>query len=554
MPIIDVYKKTIDDIVGRQLDIKDTSEMLFKFGMEVDEIEGDTLKIEVTPERVDMMTPEGIARALRAYAGIKKGIPEYKILKSRASVKVDSNLKDIREFSACAIVKNLRWTGTMIKEVMNSHGKIDQTYGRRRKKLGLGVYPLDKIKFPVRYYAEDKNKIKFVPLGFSEPLTVDEIEQKHPKGIENAFIAKGWVRYPLFMDAEGKIMSCLPFVNSREMGQVTEKTKDVFVEVTGTHWKSVNEVLNIVTTSLAERGGQIYSVGMIYGNKTFMTPDLTPTKKKLSVDYVNRIFGLQLSAGQISDLLRRMMYNTKIINRNLIEVTIPAIRTDILHDLDIIDDVGRAYGFDNLKPDPSQIPTIGKLHNYSSFSDKSRMTMIGMGFLEMMNFILTSIEDQFTKMNREPEESVEILNPKAIGINTTRKYLIPEILKGLAYNAHKELPQKVFEVGDVVHLDNSETGASSIRKLAAAIADDKVGYETIVSVLDAYLRTFKVKYAIKKKDHPSFIDGRCGSVMVRGRQVGIIGEIHPQVLNNWNIIRPVAAFELDLDDIFSLKK
>ena len=554
MPIIDMHKETLDFVLGKKISLEKASDALFQFGMEVDSIEGDFIKVEVTPERVDMMTPEGVARALRAYMGINTGMPSYKTYKSGAVVKVDGSVKGIREFSACAIVKGLKWTDIMIKEVMSSHGKIDQTYGRRRKKLGLGVYPLKNIKFPVRYYAEDESRIKYIPLGFNKEMTVEEIKKKHPKGIENSYITEGWKKYPIFRDAENKIMSCMPFVNSKDMGQVKEDTQDVFIEVTGTHWNSVNDVLNIVATALAERGGKIYTVKMVYGNKSYATPNLKSVKRKLHVDYVNRIFGLKLSAKDISELLRRMLYDAKILNSNTIEVSIPAIRTDILHDLDIIDDVGRAYGFDNLVPDPPQIATIGKLHNYSSISDKSRMIMTGLGFLEAMNFVLTSTQDQFGKMNCKQEEGVEILNPKAVEINTTRKYLLPELMKFLSYNTRKELPQKVFEVGDTIKLDSSETGASSIRKLACIITNDKIGYESIASSLDAYLRSFKVKYLIKPADHPSFISGRCGAVFVQGKKAGIIGEIHPQVLNNWNLIRPAAAFELNLDEIFSLRK
>lgn len=554
MPIIDIHRKTVDSIAGNALTTEEISDALFRFGMEVDSVESDFIKAEITPERVDMMTPEGVARALRAYLKIKAGMPVYKLHKSSAVVKVDSNLRGIREFSACAIVKNLKWTDHMIKEVMSSHGKIDQTYGRRRKKLGLGVYPLQNVRFPVRYYAEDPKKIKFVPLGSDKEMTVDEIKQKHPKGIENAHITKGWTKYPIFRDAEGKIMSCLPFVNSREVGHVTEKTGDVFIEVTGTHLKSVNEVLNIVATSFAERGGKIYTVKMVCGTKTYVTPDLAPAKRRLQVDYVNKVFGLQLAAKQIAELLKMMMYDARILSNKLVEVAVPAIRTDILHDLDIIDDVGRAYGFDRLVPDPPQIPTIGKLHHYSSISDKSRLVMTGLGFLELVSFVLTSKEDQFEKMNLPKEEAVEILNPKAIGVNTTRKYLIPEVLKCLAYNAHREFPQKVFEVGDVIRLDKSETGASSVRKLAAAIIDGKVGYESISTVLDAYMRSFKLDYSVKAAHHPSFIKGRCGLVFIGGNKVGVIGEVHPKVLNNWGLIKPVVAFELNLDYIFQLKK
>ena len=554
MPVIDVHRQTVEKILRRPAGAKELGDALFRLGMEIDSEDGDFIRVEVTPDRVDMMTPEGIARALRAYMGIKKGMPAYRIRKSGASVYVDSNLKGIREFAACAIVRGLRWTGEMIKEVMSSHGKIDQTYGRRRKKVGLGVYPLEKIKFPVRYCAEDPKNISFIPLGSDRKMSLEEIKEKHPKGAENAHITEGWKKYPVFRDAGGNIMSCPPFVNSRDAGQITENARDVFIEVTGTHWKSVNEVLNIVSTSLAERGGNIYSVKMVYGNKTHMTPDLSPAKRRLEVGDVNRIFGLDLDAKRIAELLRTMMYDAKVLNKKSLDVSIPAIRTDILHELDIIDDVGRAYGFDNLDPDPPQVATVGRLHDYSSFSDKSRMAMIGMGFLEMVSFILTSREDQFGRMRLKQEAAVEILNPKAAGINTARKHIMPELLKCIANNAHREYPQKVFEVGDTIKLDGSETGASSVRKIAAAITDDKAGYEYIASALEAYMKSFRILYAVEEAEHPSFIKGRCGLVFAGKIKVGIVGEIHPQVLNNWNIIRPVAAFELNMDEMFALKK
>ena len=215
MPIIDISVKTLDTLIGKKVDSATIQEALFRFGMEIDSVKGDTLKIEITPDRVDMMTPEGIARALRAYLGIQPGIPPYAIKKSNAVVYVNSNLKGIREYSACALVKNLKWTHTMIKETMSAHGKIDQTYGRKRKKIGLGVYPLDNIAFPVRYYGEKQDKIRFVPLGSTAPMTAEEIKKKHPKGKENADITKGWELFPIFKDKKGKIMSLIPFINSR---------------------------------------------------------------------------------------------------------------------------------------------------------------------------------------------------------------------------------------------------------------------------------------------------------------------------------------------------
>jgi phenylalanyl-tRNA synthetase beta chain len=248
-------------------------------------------------------------------------------------------------------------------------------------------------------------------------------------------------------------------------------------------------------------------------------------------------------------LLKKARYDAKSAGEK-IEVKYPAYRNDIMHSRDVIEDIAIAYDINKVKPSPPEISTIGHADITEEFSDTIREVMTGLSFQEVLTFSLINKESLFTKMNMEEGEACEIANPISTTWNSIRSWLLPSIMDFLCANLHVEYPQKVFEVGDVVNIaPDEETGTKTKKKLACAVSDPDAGYEDISSILDALLRSLGIYYELKKHDHESFIKGRSAEVIAKGESVGIIGEIHPQVLNNWGIEKPTAAFEIDIDGI-----
>lgn len=516
-------------------------ETLFKMGMELAGTENGMAKVEITAERIDMLTPEGLARAIRAYSG-KHREPE-KPKSSGFSINAE---KVSRPYIACCIVRGVSWDAETIKETMNAHDKLNRNYGRQRKKAAIGIYDIRDIRFPLKYCEEEKSKIMFVPLGGVSETSGNEILSKTQKGIEYSGLVPG-TKAPVIKDAAGKALSMPPIVNAKEF-EVTEKTRDVLMEVTGTHRGTVETLLSIISSSLEERGGRVETIDVVYGDKKTATPATEWRRETITGDYVNSIFGTLLSAQEISKLLERMLYKTSI-SGDTINVLIPPYRADVLHKLDIADDAGRAYGFDNLVPESPKVPSTGGVLETRKLARNASEIMIGFGFQETMTFVLTSRKDQFERMNIAHEECVEIENAKEGGINIARKRVLPELLKALSYNLHRPLPQRLFEIGDVISLEKSDTGAGDRKCIAAIVSDSRAGYESISVPLCGLLGSLGLKYMLEKTDHPSFMAGRVASIIVNGKHVGVAGEVHPLVLEKWGIENPCAAFEMELEKL-----
>ncbi|MDI6807134.1 MAG: phenylalanine--tRNA ligase subunit beta, partial [Candidatus Aenigmarchaeota archaeon] len=272
----------------------------------------------------------------------------------------------------------------------------------------------------------------------------------------------------------------------------------------------------------------------------------------VDVEYVNKISGLKLTSSEICKLLEKARYDVKL-KGNRIEVLYPAYRQDIMHPRDIVEDVIISYGYNRIEPIIPKIYTVGKADEKIFLVEKVSEVMVGLGFQEILSYTLTNKENLFRKMNLEVGEVVEIENPISAKWSVFRDKLLPGLLEFLSYNKHVEYPQKIFEVGNIVLLDmKTETRARDCLKLVCCISDAKVSYEEISSLLDAFFSMFGVDYKLKGVKHPSFIEGRVAEVLVGETSFGIIGEISPLVLNNWNLSMPVVAFEIEIEKL--LKK
>lgn len=547
MPTIEVSHQDLCRMVGRRVPVNRLKEegILFAKG-EVDEVKGDLLKIDIKDtNRPDLWSTEGIAREIRGRY-VSGGLPRYKTRRSSVVVNVDKRLKGIRPFTVCAVVRNLKIDDHSLSQLIQLQEKVSTTFGRNRKEIAIGVYDLNRIKPPIKFTTVKPDGIRFTPLEFRRELTPRQILKEHPKGREFGHLLEGLPEYPMFIDSAGEVLSIPPIINSEYMGKVTKETKDVFIECSGFSLRFLTPALNVMVTALSDRGGEIESVRVVYPGRVLETPKLEPKKFEPDLDYLNRVSGLNLSMERVCRFLNQARYEAKPSGKR-IKLLYPAYRQDIMHQRDVIEDVLISYGYNKIEPVIPKLATIGNQKSVEVFSNKVSDIMAGLGLQETLSYILTNKRNLFEKMNLREGSVVEIENTVSANWSVFRTWLLPSLLEFLSRNKHVEYPQRIFEIGDVVNLDNrEETKTRDTRKLAVTLTDNSVGYEDISSMLDSLLRGLGIKYTLNRIEHTSFIRGRVAGIFVKGRKIGLVGEINPLVLEKWDLEKPTVGLELDL--------
>ena len=510
--------------------------------------------------RPDLWSVEGLSRALQGYLNHAKGIKQYTVGKSEIEVNVNSKLYSIRPYICCSIIKDIHLSDNTIKGIMHLQDKLDQTNGRSRQKTSIGIYNLDLIKPPIEYTAVKPTDVSFVPLGFTEKMGLDEILERHPKGIEYGQIVKRNPLYPMLFDSEGKVLSFPPIINSNDLGKITEESRNLLIEVTGTLHKTVLNTLNLVTLALIDRGGKAYSATINYSAKSeytekdVVTPDFNNRVVPLSVEYSNRLLGLKLSCKQISDLLLIAGLEVEKVSGDCVSVLVPCYRMDVMHQVDIIEDIAIAFGYNNIEPTWRELPTTGRAKPDQRYIDIARELMVGLGYQETLNNTLTNQETLFQKMNTPPTKTIELANPKIVTMTCMRNWLLPSLMEFLSNNPSVEFPQKIFELGKVTLPDeNRQTRTRDEDWLAVVTSHPQSNFSEIKSALDSFLANFGVDWQIKETLHPSFIEGRVGKVMINGLEVGFVGEVNPIVLDAWKLENPAATFEINFKKILENK-
>lgn len=543
MAVVTFNKKDLESLVGRELSEEEYKDKIPMMGTPLEHLREDEVDFEVFPNRPDLLSVEGFARAVQGFLGIKEGLVKYDVKNSDYEVNVEKKLAGIRGCAAFAVVKNVKFTDELVAAFMQLQEKLSVTIGRRREKASIGAYDLQDIEFPVRLTTKPA-EFKFKPLEFERELTIKEILEKHEKGQEYGHLLEGWKSYPVYMDANDSVLSLLPITNA-EFSKIQPDTSEMLIEVTGTEWKAVFEILKIVTTALADRGFDVYKVQTNYPKKDVEAPTLKPWKMELDPDYVNKLLDLDLKREEIKKALEKMRFSSSGQ-----DVFVPSYRTDILHPIDLVEDIAIAHGYEKFEPRIPKIPTIGLENEKEETSNRLREVLVGLGFQEVCNFILSNEEKQFEKANRKKESFIKIKNPKTKEYTMTRVSLLPGLLETFSQNLSSEMPQKIFETGINVKPDKkAETGARNQRKIAAGLMHGGANYSEMKGYLDAFFRSAGKDFEIEESTEEMFISGRAIDIKVDEEKIGVLGEVHPKVLVDFEIDHPVVLFELDVEKI-----
>ncbi|MBI2208677.1 phenylalanine--tRNA ligase subunit beta [Candidatus Woesearchaeota archaeon] len=547
MPTINISRKVFEEYVGKKLPTDKLKDRISYLGTDLEDATNNEIIVEVFPNRPDMLSVQGFSRAFSSFIGAKTGLRNYKVEHSHEKVIIDKSVKDVRPYTACAIVRNMHFDDEKIKEVIDIQEKLHITYGRNRKKVAIGIYPYEKIKTPITFKAENPEDIIFQPLEFPREINALQILKQHPAGKEYGHLLEGKKKFPVFRDANNEVLSVPPIINSHKTGKISEKTTNVFIECSGFDFNVLEKCLNIIIAALHEMGSKIYSMDLIDGNKKYTTPDLRPEEMKVDIGFINKWLGLTLKENEMKKMLERMGYGYS--NKKAL---IPAYRADIIHQTDLAEDIAIAYGYENFKETIPHVATIAEEDKFEVFKRKVSDLLVGLGLLEASTYNLTNEDFQNKRMNAKLE-LIGLANSISSDYNRLRAWVIPSLMEILSNNKHHEYPQKIFTIGRIFKKNEKfDTNIEENERLAVALASEKTDYTEIRQALDYLLRSIGVKYDVKGTEHNSFIGGRVARVSINGKNIAYMGEIHPEVLLDWNLEVPVAAFELNLTELFEI--
>ena len=548
MPVITLNKNRFCSFIGRSITVEEMAKWLPWLSASLEETGPNYVKIEFNPNRIDFSSYAGVARAFCGLMEWKTGLPKYNVQKGKIVVNVDSTVSNVRPYILGAVVRNIRLDVDSIAELMEMQEDLHWGIGRDRKKASIGVHNLDSVQPPFTYTTGDPNNAKFVPLDKTTEMSLKEILEEHEKGKAYRHLVDWAPRYPLLIDRKGRVLSMPPIING-ELTRVGSLTQNLFIDVTGPDINALSRSMNVLVTALADMGGSVESVRVKYPDRTMVSPDLKAQQMKLRIGYANKLLGLKLSESQAVQSLRKCRLDAKRVGKGVLEVSIPAYRTDILHEVDLVEEVAIGYGYFRLKPTKPTTVTTGEQHKTEEVANHVRKIMIGLGFTEVMNFILTNEAINYEKMRKNISKMVRLANPVSTDYSIAREDLLPSLMKNLADNRHESYPQRIFEVSDVIKIkEKAETRSERKLHVAAVSSHPNANFTEIKSYTEALLANLGLtEWKIKEARHSSFLEGRVAAIHVKRRKIGILGEMHPEVLNNFELENPTSAFEIDLE-------
>jgi phenylalanyl-tRNA synthetase beta chain len=547
MPVITLEQARFSQFAKRETSLEEMIKWLPWLGFDIEETGEDYVKVEFNPNRIDFSSYAGVARAFRGLRGWETGLPKFDAKKAQTVLNIDPAVSEVRPYMLAAVVRDINLEPEDVADLMEMQEDLHWGIGRDRKKASIGVHNLAVIEPPFTFTAADPDDVKFVPLDTATEMSLRDILERHEKGIAYRHLIDWAPRFPLLVDKNRRVLSMPPIING-EYTRVDAGSKNLFLDVTGTDYTAVDRSLNVLSTALVDMGGVLEKVEVRYADHTVASPDLTPQKSQLRTAYVNNVLGLQLSETKIIECVEKCRMGGEILGNGVIEVAIPAYRIDILHEVDLVEEVAIGYGYYRLEPTFPSAVTVGQQHPVLKTASMVRQIMIGLGFTEVLNFTLTNENLHYNKMRRHREKGVKLANPVSTEYAIMRRDLLPGLMKNLADNKHESFPQRLFEVSDVVELA-SETETNTRRQLHIAAVSSHVtaNFTEIKSAFEALLANMGVKsWKVTAAKHPSFVEGRAATVSIENQLIGIVGEIHPEVLNNFALENPVAALEIDL--------
>ncbi|KAL3817245.1 hypothetical protein ACHAXA_009532 [Cyclostephanos tholiformis] len=601
-------------------------------------------KIDVPANRYDLLCIEGISRSLRVFLG-DMDAPVYRVSspsppppaaadgdgdarRTATMTVIKSNVDTVRPYVVCAILRDVVFDEHRYESFIELQDHLHRNVCRGRTLVAIGTHDLDAVVGPFVYDARIPETINFVPLthaSVGRPFDGRELLEhyetdpacKHLRPYVS--IIKDSTKYPVVSDSLGNVLSLPPIINGAR-SRITLGTRNVFIECTGTDLTKANIVLDTVVAMFSEYAASPFSVESVVVNyvdtagegavivESHVTPSMLTRKMTASVEFVNSLIGINVGPDEMANLCNRIQLGPARIlppsiaanddddddddDGPVLEVTVPPTRSDILHAVDVAEDVGIAYGYNKVVRTVPQTCTVGREQPLNQLGDLLREEISRAGYVEVLTHGLSSRRDNFSALRRQVTAAVSLSNPANVEYEVVRTTLLPGLLKCLQHNRSSSFASgfKLFEISDVVlpddvHVDTETVvGARNTRRVCATYSGRTSGFEVIHGLVDRIMALCEVSpteeyvgtsgtahvkvhcregwyYEIRELKEGgnddvggTYFPGRAAEILLSSPKtggemivMGTFGILHPEVLGNFDIMYPTSAVELSLD-------
>jgi len=574
MPTVGVKRTLLFEALGQTFTEEEFDELCFEFGLELDEVVTETsdegreevvYKLDIGANRYDLLCLEGLVRALLVFQG-KLAVPQYSLTKpaKMEQLILDPSVLSVRPHVIGAVLRGVTFNKARYNSFIDLQDKLHMNLARKRTLASVGTHDLDTIKGPFRYMAKSPTEIKFKPLNQTKEFTSAELMElysvdSHLKSYVP--IIKDSPVHPVIYDSNNVVLSLPPIINS-EHSKISLNTKNILFEVTATDLTKAGIVLDTLVTMFSQYCDTPFTVEpvqtLLPGGDTLTYPKLSYRTETINPTKVNKSIGIELSAEKMSSLLTKMCLPTTVKGDSLV-VSIPPTRADVLHPIDIFEDVAIAHGYNNIVKTIPKTLTVAKQLPINKLTDQLREATAQAGFTEALTFSLCSRDDVASKMRKDIKDipAVHIANPKTLEFQIARTSLMPGLLKTIQANRKMPLPMKLFEISDVVLKDaGTEVGARNERRMSAVYYNKSPGFEIIHGLLDRLMQLLEVPpvqdksargYYLRQGEDPTYFPGRAAEIVAYGQVVGSLGVVHPDVVTAFDLNLPCSAIEINVE-------
>ena len=549
MPTINVEQSLLRRFVeskGRKHDIEDLAFRLPLMGTDIDTCDENTLDIEIFPDRPDLLSPETLFHGMMPFLHDSPPNPRLAVRPGTVSMKVSPELSSIRPVILGAIVRGLNIDEDIIKRLMDHQEKLHFALGRGRKRASIGVHDLATISPPFRVEAVERTH-SFTPLAMEDDMTIDEILSEHPKGVDYAHLLQGMDKVPIILDSNDSVLSFPPIING-DHTTVTTNTRDIFIDVTGVDIRACESSLMLICLQLSVLGGTIESVRVTGCDGKEWILNGSPINHQVERNLVEGILGNSFTDDQIEDAIRRMggVYNGD--TSGILSIAMPRWRFDILHPIDLVEEIAIGHGYDDLAHDVPKAPLTAIPRSDGHLRRRVREALQGLGLIQIQSLTLSNDSDQFELMRWKPDGAItRMTNPITTEHTILRQNILPGLLRLLAANRHHDLPQGVYELGTVV-IDHKNRD-----RFAFLIAERSGGFASLRGRIQGLMRDIGcTDWSLETSETGPWLNGRSANILVNGLVVGQCGEIDPRVSESFDLRVPMSGAQFDMTVLSSV--
>jgi phenylalanyl-tRNA synthetase beta chain len=532
-------------------------DILFASKAEIETRDGDELTLSVTPDRLDLLSEAGLALHIAGVTEAAGGLPRVREFASAPSriVTVDRSVEGIRPYISAVVLEAPEDgpgldEGTLA-EAIRFQELLHGTIGRDRRAASLGIYPVERLDFPLRYSLEPLSAVRFVPLDGTEEVGGERFFGEHPMAAKYGSLGRHEHSCLTLRDGRDTILSLPPVLNGRSAGEARVGDRSLLLEATGTRARAVREALGLLLVVFAARGWTAGPVA-IRGpgsEPSDGTAAYRPRSVPLPSTVLRGITGEALPSAEVERRLSWARLSARPHEGGWI-VEVPPWRPDLLTPVDLAEDVVLIAG---VRPqDGILLPsrTRGRRLAEIRFRRRIRSLLSGLGCAEPHTPLLVSAE---TTERAGGLEAIRLRNPVSTEFSVVRDRILLSHLDVLSRNTRLAYPQRFAEVGPVVvRSDQAEGGGATRYHASGLLAADTAGFADAASLVDYLLRAVDVIAVREPAELPFLIPGRSARARVAGEPVAEMGEIHPRVLEGLGVPVPVAWAELDLSVLWKL--